>query len=67
MASLSEDEPKKLLILTTFAYRKPGMDLEEYHKHISEVHVPLSSEIMQKYGVVKRLIVRALVLMTADV
>ena len=55
-----------LLCLTTLAYRKPDMSEEEYHRYISKFHVPLSSDIMAKYGVVQRLIVRSLAAATAN-
>ena len=55
-----------LLCLTTLAYRKPDTTEEDYHKYISDFHVPLSSDIMAKYGVVKRLIVRRLAPATAN-
>ena len=50
----------KYLCLTTYSYRRPGMTDEDYHAYISNFHVPLSSDIMAKFGVVKRLVVNPL-------
>ena len=52
--------PHKLLCLTVFSYRKPDISEDDYHKYISQVHVPLSSDIMAEYGVVQRFEVRKL-------
>lgn len=45
--------PNRLLCWTVCAYRKPGLDEAEYHKHMSEVHGPLVKELMVKYDFVK--------------
>ncbi|MCJ1278733.1 hypothetical protein MMC21_006550 [Puttea exsequens] len=50
MASPGDEESRKLLYLTTFAYRKPGMTEEDYHRYISDFHVRLFSDIMVKDG-----------------
>ena len=60
MASQNGGNSQKLLVLTTFAYRKPDMPAEDYHRYISEIFVPLSSDIMARHGCVRRFIVREL-------
>ncbi|KAL8748185.1 MAG: hypothetical protein Q9190_000004 [Brigantiaea leucoxantha] len=56
MASQNGGNSQKLLVLTTFAYRKPDMPAEDYHRYISEIFVPLSSDIMARHGCVRRFI-----------
>ncbi|KAI4127272.1 MAG: hypothetical protein LQ338_003276 [Usnochroma carphineum] len=43
----------RLLCWTVCAYRKPGLDEDAYHKHMSEMHAPLVRDLMVKYGLVK--------------
>lgn len=45
--------PKRLFQWTVCAYKRPGMDVEEYHKYMSEHHAPLVKELMTKYNIVK--------------
>ena len=58
MGSLDDEGPRKLLCLTACLYRKPGMSPEDYHKYVSDVHVPLVNDLMVEFGVVHRTLVR---------
>ena len=49
----ADQEPQRLLCWTVYAYRKPGMDEEEYHRYLSEVHAPLVKNLLVKYGMVQ--------------
>ena len=46
-------EPKRLFCWTVCAYRKPGMDEDEYHKYMSEIHAPLVKDLMTRYGILR--------------
>ena len=52
MGSLGK-EPQRLLCWTVCAYRKPGMDEDEYHRYMSEVHAPLVKDLMVRYGMIR--------------
>ena len=58
MVAMAEKTPHRLLCLTVFTYRKPGISEDDYHRYVSQVHVPLGSDIMAEYGVVQRFVVR---------
>ncbi|KAL7941083.1 EthD domain-containing protein [Trichoderma barbatum] len=45
----SSTEP--MLCLTICAYRKEGLDEEEYRKHMTQVHAPLVQGLMIKHGI----------------
>lgn len=47
----TEKEP--MLCLSMCAYRKEGMDEEEYRKYMTENHAPLVRGLMVKYGIDK--------------
>lgn len=47
-----EDE-EDLLCLTITAYKRPGMDFDDYVKYMQEVHTPLVSEQMEKHGILE--------------
>ncbi len=47
------EEPQRLLCWTVCAYRKPGMDEEDYHRYLSEVHAPLVKDLMVRYGIIQ--------------
>jgi hypothetical protein len=46
-------EPTKLLCWTVYAYRKPGINEDDYHKYMSEVHGPLVKELLARYGIIR--------------
>jgi hypothetical protein len=43
--------PSKYLCLTILGYRKPGMNEEDYRRHMHRVSAPLTKDLMVKYGV----------------
>lgn len=47
------DEPYDALCLTITAYKKPGMDFDEYVKYMREVHAAICAESMEKYGILE--------------
>jgi hypothetical protein len=49
----NDQPPKRLFQWTVCAYRKPGMDEDEYHAYMSEKHGPLVKALMAKHGVIK--------------
>lgn len=46
-------EKQPMLCLTMCAYRREGMDEEEYRKYMTENHAPLVRGLMVKYGIDK--------------
>lgn len=42
------EEPQRLLCWIVCAYRKHGMDEEDYHRYMSQVHAPLVKDLMVK-------------------
>ena len=46
-------EPEPMLCLSMCAYRREGMDEEEYRKYMVENHAPLVRGLMVKYGIDK--------------
>ena len=52
-ATESKSAPQRMLCWTVCAYRKPGLDEDEYHRHMSEVHAPLVKKLMVKYDFVQ--------------
>lgn len=44
---------QRLFQWTVCAYKKEGMDDEEYHKYIGEKHGPLTAPFLAKYGIIK--------------
>ena len=41
-------ETNRMLALTICAYRKPGMDEDEYHEYLSKKHAPLFKDLLLK-------------------
>lgn len=50
--------PQKLFAVTIFAYKKPGMDEDEYHKYIMETHAGHLKELLVKNKIVSYTMVR---------
>lgn len=50
--------PQKLFAVTIFAYKKPGMDEDEYHRYISETHAGHLKELLVKNKIVSYTMVR---------
>lgn len=44
--------PKRLLTWTIGFHRKPGMDEAEFHRYMSQVHAPMATSFMVKYGMI---------------
>lgn len=45
-------ESKRLLCWTIGFHKKPGMDEADFHRYMSEVHAPLATSFMVKYGMI---------------
>ena len=56
-------EPGPMLCLSMCAYRKEGMDEEEYRKYMTENHAPLVRGLMVKYGIDKYSMVSTMTLL----
>ncbi|TVY19768.1 putative decarboxylase tpcK [Lachnellula arida] len=56
MAS-NDQKPQRLFQWTVCAYKKEGMDDEEYHKYLGEKHGPLTAPFLAKYGILKHTVV----------
>jgi EthD domain len=50
--------PQRVFALTICAYRKPGMDEEEYHKYMSEQHAQSVKELMIENKIIDYTMVR---------
>ena len=59
-------ESQPMLCLTMCAYRKEGMDEEEYRKYMVENHAPLVRGLMVKYGIDKYSMVSGITLLRKD-
>lgn len=44
--------PHKLYAITIFGYRKPGMDLGDYHTYISQTHAGHLKALLAKNDIV---------------
>ena len=44
---------ERLFALTICAYRKQGLDEEEYHQYLSEKHAPLLTDLMVQKKIVE--------------
>ena len=49
---------KRAFALTICAYRKPGMDEDEYHKYMSEKHAQSVKDLMIKHKIIDYTMVR---------
>ena len=50
--------PQKLFSVTIFGYKKPGMDEDEYHRYVSEVHAGHLKDLLVKQRIVSYTMVR---------
>ena len=44
-------ESRKVLCLTIFGYRKPGMSQPDYENYMTTKHAPLVRDLMAQYGI----------------
>ncbi|KAK5988369.1 Dehydratase aurZ [Cladobotryum mycophilum] len=45
--------PNQYIGLTITAFRRPGLDEDEYREHMTKAHAPLVSPLMEEYGIVR--------------
>ena len=53
-------DQQHVFALTICAYRKPGMDEDEYHKYVSEKHAPCLKGLLVKNKIIDYTMVRLL-------
>lgn len=51
--------PTPIFGLTIFAYRKEGMDEEEYHQYLSQSHAQSLKDLLVKHNIVGYTMVRS--------
>lgn len=49
---------QRVFALNICAYRKPGMDEDEYHRYISETHAPSLKDLLVKNKIIDYTMVR---------